>query len=84
MRTNRAASDPIPVTVSLSGTPDLLADWFSSDQPGDTNLFQPDQLLDIKFFDPSEYDLSEEEAAAPAQPAVESKRTNKYACLCSR
>ncbi|KAJ7897031.1 hypothetical protein B0H14DRAFT_2557713 [Mycena olivaceomarginata] len=75
MRTNRAASDPIPVTVSLSGTPDLLADWFSSDQPGDTNLFQPDQLLDIKFFDPSEYDLSEEEAAAPAQPVVETTTT---------
>ncbi|KAF7347676.1 Homeodomain 1 [Mycena venus] len=68
-RTNRAASDPIPVTVTLTGTPDILADWFSSDR-GDTNLFEPGQLLDIKFFDPSEFDLAEEEPPAPVQPVV--------------
>ncbi|KAJ7207381.1 C-terminal domain of homeodomain 1-domain-containing protein [Mycena haematopus] len=68
---NRIASDPIVVT--LSGTPDILADWFSSDAPGDTNLFEPGQLLDIKFFDPAELDLTveEEQAPAPVQPIVQ-------------
>jgi len=64
-RTNRAASDPIPVTVTLTGTPEILADWYLE---GDTNLFDPGQLLDIKFFDPSEFDLPEEEVPVPTQP----------------
>ncbi|KAJ6575304.1 C-terminal domain of homeodomain 1-domain-containing protein [Mycena capillaripes] len=67
---NRAASDPIPVTITLTETPEFLADWFSSDRGGDTNLFEPGQLLDIKFFDPAEYDFPEEEPPAPLQPAV--------------
>ncbi|KAJ7925966.1 C-terminal domain of homeodomain 1-domain-containing protein [Mycena leptocephala] len=67
---NRATSAPIPVSVTLTGTPDILADWFSSDREGDTNLFEPGQLLDIKFFDPSEYNFPEEEAPAPVEPVV--------------
>ncbi|KAJ7170063.1 C-terminal domain of homeodomain 1-domain-containing protein [Mycena filopes] len=66
---NRGASDPIPVTITLTGTPDILADWFTSDREGDTDIFEPGQLLDIKFFDPAEYDFSEEALATP-RPAV--------------
>ncbi|KAJ7492441.1 C-terminal domain of homeodomain 1-domain-containing protein [Mycena latifolia] len=68
---NRAASDPIPITVTLSGTPDLLVDWFSSDKEGDTDIFNPGQLLDIKFFDPADYDIPDELAASPAEPVLQ-------------
>ncbi|KAJ7786507.1 C-terminal domain of homeodomain 1-domain-containing protein [Mycena metata] len=64
----RAASDPIPVTVTLAGTPDILADWFTSDRGGDTNIFEPGQLLDIKFFDPAEYEF--EDSTTPADPVA--------------
>ncbi|KAJ7446468.1 C-terminal domain of homeodomain 1-domain-containing protein [Mycena galericulata] len=65
----RASSDPIPVTVTLSGTPDLLADWFSSNRDGDTDLFKPGQLLDIKFFDPA--DLEFEESPATSESVLQ-------------
>ncbi|KAF8216030.1 C-terminal domain of homeodomain 1-domain-containing protein [Mycena galopus ATCC 62051] len=72
--TTRIVSDPIVVT--LSGTPDILADWFSSDSQGDTSLFEPGQLLDIKFFDPAEFNLAaaedeEPEQAAAVQPVIQ-------------
>ncbi|KAJ7751302.1 C-terminal domain of homeodomain 1-domain-containing protein [Mycena maculata] len=67
---NRAASDPVPVIVTLAGTPELLADWFSSDPEGETDLFNPGQLLDIKFFDPAEYEFEE-----PAQPVLQEVTT---------
>ncbi|KAJ6520012.1 hypothetical protein C8R45DRAFT_918853 [Mycena sanguinolenta] len=69
-RTIRAASDPIVVT--LSGNPDDLADWFSSELKGNTNIFDPAQLLDINSFDPSEFDLAEE--SLPAQPVVQATK----------
>ncbi|KAJ7246336.1 hypothetical protein B0H12DRAFT_765591 [Mycena haematopus] len=64
---NRAVSDPTVVT--LAGTPDLLADWFSSDHQGDTSIFEPGQLLDVNLFNPSEFDFTEE--PVPAQPVVQ-------------
>ncbi|KAJ6520005.1 hypothetical protein C8R45DRAFT_953547 [Mycena sanguinolenta] len=66
-RTNaRVVSDPIVVT--LSGTPDILADWFSSDSPGNTNIFEPGQLLDIQFFDPEQFAFTAEEEPEPPAP----------------
>ncbi|KAJ7110030.1 C-terminal domain of homeodomain 1-domain-containing protein [Mycena epipterygia] len=70
---NRATSDPIPVTVTLAGTPHILADWYSSDREGDTNLFESGQLLDIKFFDPSEYEIPLDTPAAPSEPVLRGK-----------
>ncbi|KAJ6503348.1 hypothetical protein C8R47DRAFT_1316586 [Mycena vitilis] len=69
-RANRGVSGPIPVALTLDGTPEILADWFSTDRIGETNpIFEPGQLLDIKFFDPTEY-LTEEEPAAPPAPVA--------------
>ncbi|KAK7064076.1 Homeodomain 1, partial [Favolaschia claudopus] len=67
-RTNRSASDPTPVTVTFSGNPDLLADWFSSEPEATPDLFDPAQQLDIQLFNRADYELPEEEPAAyPAQ-----------------
>ncbi|KAJ7619209.1 C-terminal domain of homeodomain 1-domain-containing protein [Mycena polygramma] len=69
-RANRGVSGAIPVALTLDGTPEILADWFSTDRIGETNpIFEPGQLLDIKFFDPTEY-FTEEEPAAPPAPVA--------------
>ncbi|KAJ6604844.1 hypothetical protein DFH09DRAFT_323649 [Mycena vulgaris] len=67
--------DSTPLVVTLSETPEILADWFSSDREGNTDIFADDQLLDIKFFDPSEFDLPEEPTASPVEPVLQELRT---------
>ncbi|KAJ7603304.1 C-terminal domain of homeodomain 1-domain-containing protein [Roridomyces roridus] len=64
----RATSDTAALSVTLSGTPDILADWFSTNNTGDTDLFKPGQLLDIKLFDPS--DLEFDEPPSPQSTAL--------------
>ncbi|KAJ7161395.1 C-terminal domain of homeodomain 1-domain-containing protein [Mycena crocata] len=61
----RVASSPIPITVTLSGTPDILADWFTSDREGNTDIFEEGGLLDIKFWDPADVALPEEASPEP-------------------
>ncbi|KAF7339309.1 Homeodomain 1 [Mycena sanguinolenta] len=60
-----AASDSV---VTLSGNPDHLADWFSSDLQNNKSIFD-DQLLDFNSFDSSEFDFAEESLLA--QPVVQ-------------
>ncbi|CAK5280596.1 unnamed protein product [Mycena citricolor] len=58
----------IPITVTLAGTPDVLADWFSTDRNGETDIFEPGQLLDIQFFDPLALNMSDEDDDGPVTP----------------
>ncbi|KAJ7225326.1 hypothetical protein GGX14DRAFT_556129 [Mycena pura] len=66
-RPRRNVSNPIPATISLSGTPELLADWFSDNYTGDMDLFDPGSLVDITFFDPADYFPENDEALAATQ-----------------
>ncbi|KAJ7293148.1 C-terminal domain of homeodomain 1-domain-containing protein [Mycena rebaudengoi] len=65
----QAVSAPtIPLTLTLSGTPDILANWFSSDREGNTNQLDDGELLDIKLFDPTSlFQFDVEEPPAPSQ-----------------
>lgn len=79
-RPRRNVSNPIPATISLSGTPEFLADWFSNDHTGDdTDLFNPESLLDITVFDPADYFPENDEAPDATQSITQSKQK----CGCS-
>ncbi|KAJ7103342.1 hypothetical protein B0H15DRAFT_795494 [Mycena belliarum] len=72
---NRAATATVPLTVTLSETPEILADWFSSDREGGTNLFDEGNLLDIKFFNPEDYDFLDNLPPTPAEPVLQELKT---------
>ncbi|KAF7347678.1 hypothetical protein MVEN_01524900 [Mycena venus] len=61
----------LPLLLLSLEPPETLTNWFSSEPVGDTNLFDPGQLLDIKFFDPSEFNFLAEEALASEQPVIQ-------------
>ncbi|KAJ7631134.1 hypothetical protein FB45DRAFT_557844 [Roridomyces roridus] len=45
----RATSEAATLSLTLSGTPDLLADWFSSNSTGDTDLLEPDTIRSLSI-----------------------------------
>ncbi|KAK7064078.1 hypothetical protein R3P38DRAFT_24231 [Favolaschia claudopus] len=66
----RSTSDPFPVV--LSGNPEDLANWFTSNDSPD--IFAPEQLLEVELFNATEFALlmpSEEEESASIRPMAQ-------------
>ncbi|KAJ6621172.1 C-terminal domain of homeodomain 1-domain-containing protein [Mycena sp. CBHHK59/15] len=68
-RVQAVSAPSMPFTITLTGTPELLADWFSSDRQGSTTQLEPGELLDIHYFDPASLQFGEE-PPAPSQPVL--------------